>query len=181
MTDLRKHPVLLQPGCESTWPFSSGSTRYDVTLTAREGEVLLESGPVRTRVRLERVPMRFGGHRTWFLCPACGQRRGMMFLGSNAWACRCCLRLKYPSSREDRHGRLGRKMQKRMRRLGSGWTNDLRSLDKPRWMRWRTYWKLREELAHLDHDRALELLGSIGARYGSLEALMARSRLTQGG
>jgi len=52
-------------------------------------------------VRLERTPCRFGGFRTWFLCPAgrCGRRVAFLY-GGRIYACRNCYRLAYLSQRQ---------------------------------------------------------------------------------
>lgn len=155
--ELIAHPGLLEPGSISTWRFPGGLT---VTVEAFPHSVRLTAGQVHTVVSLRHVPLPYGGHRVWLVCPHCCASRGMMFLGSLTWACRKCLHLVYPSSREDRHGRLGRKLEKRLRLLGSGWTLDFERIPKKPRQRWRTYWRLREEIAALESARALELLSA---------------------
>ena len=96
-------------------------------------------------VRIEWTSCNYGGSRAWFLCPAqgCGRRVAKLFLGSAIFACRHCYRLAYASQRENAGDRATRQADKLRDRLGwepgilngNGW--------KPKWMRWRTFEKLR--------------------------------------
>lgn len=58
--------------------------------------------PIRCRIALTRTACRFGGARTWFLCPDCGRRCAVMFGVSRRgnFACRVCQRLAYASEAE---------------------------------------------------------------------------------
>jgi hypothetical protein len=44
----------------------------------------------------------FGGERSWFACPSCGRRCGVLYQpgAGDAWACRRCHRLTYRSAQE---------------------------------------------------------------------------------
>ncbi|KQY81811.1 hypothetical protein ASD35_08470 [Pelomonas sp. Root1444] len=65
----------------------------------------------------------FGGSRSWFACPRCRRRVGVLFLRSAAgFICRHCGRVTYGSQSDDEVGRSWRKQQKAERRLGGeGW------------------------------------------------------------
>lgn len=40
-----------------------------------------------------------GWNRSWFLCPGCGRRSAILYLGGNYFRCRLCLGLVYPSQK----------------------------------------------------------------------------------
>ncbi len=77
----------------------------------------------------------YGGRRIWFLCPRCGRRRGVLYMGWGV-ACRECLDLAYPCEQS---------------RFDKGWALHQRWLSrikdgKPKRMRWRTYGRLRAKI-----------------------------------
>jgi len=96
---------------------------------------------VRSMVRLDWTPCHFGGRRAWFLCPHC-KRRVAVLHGSTTIACRHCFRLAYPSTREGKAERAGRRAEKIRARLewrpGIAWGMDR----KPRHMHWDTFDRL---------------------------------------
>ena len=98
-------------------------------------------------VALERTPCRYGGGRVWFLCPAvgCGRRVALLFLGGSYFACRHCYRLAYPSQNENAGDRAIRRADKIRMRLGGSPGVLTEFPDKPKWMRWPTYWRFREQ------------------------------------
>lgn len=53
----------------------------------------------RYRVRLVTAPTAHGGERTWWACPGCGRRCGLLFLGPgrDRLGCRLCCGLVYRS------------------------------------------------------------------------------------
>lgn len=55
------------------------------------------------RVEIERTRCNYGGTRPWFLCPACGDRRAVLYTlsGGGFFGCQRCLRLLYLSECED--------------------------------------------------------------------------------
>jgi hypothetical protein len=101
-------------------------------------------------VRLDWTDCNYGGQRAWFLCPAagCGRRVAVLYCGT-IFACRHCHQLAYPSQREDRASLMIRKADKIRDRLGwmPGIVNG--SGQKPKGMRWQTYWRLCNEEARL--------------------------------
>jgi hypothetical protein len=108
-------------------------------------------------VRLEALPTPGGGRQVYFRCPAvgCGRRVSALY-GGAVFACRRCHKLAYPSQREDRFERAGRKAEKIRAKLG--WGGGLLCGDgcKPKGMHWRTYLRLVE---HCDQLSNLSLLG----------------------
>ncbi len=70
-------------------------------------------------VGLARTPCHFGGQRSWFLCPCCYRRVGVLYLGQSGFLCRHCYALPYASQFETYSGRMMRKVRKIRRRLGT--------------------------------------------------------------
>ena len=98
-------------------------------------------------VLLDWTSCNYGGRRAWFRCPAdgCGRRVAHLYSGS-FFICRHCNQLAYESQREDSASRMIRKAEKIRVRLG--WCPGVLSNpgQKPKGMRWQTYWRLwREE------------------------------------
>ena len=83
-----------------------------------------------------------GGQRTWFLCPACGRRCGVLYAIRGRYACRKCGRLKYESQSEPSHYRALRKAQKIRVRLGGSANMTEPFPERPRYMHRRTYQRL---------------------------------------
>ncbi len=122
-------------------------------------------------VTIERTPCNLGGERAWFICPARGcDRRVAMLYGGGIFACRHCHRLAYGSAREDAGDRAARKADRLRDRLRweAGFLNG-RGL-KPKWMRWRTFWRLSGE-----HDRLVQQsLHGMALKFGFLDRLNSR-------
>jgi hypothetical protein len=68
-------------------------------------------------IQLERVPMRFGGWRFYFLCPLSGCRCEVLPFAKGIFASRRALRFAYQSQSEDRLGRLRDKARRLERQL----------------------------------------------------------------
>jgi hypothetical protein len=101
-------------------------------------------------IRLEWTDCNYGGQRAWFRCPAsgCGRRVAVLY-GGTIFACRHCHQLAYPSQREDIASLMIRKADKIRDRLG--WVPGIAngSGQKPKGMRWQTYWRLCREYGQL--------------------------------
>ena len=166
---------MLRPGCRAVWTWRRGarvvgsinmrSEADFVVLSYRRqptgGEWRDEEYPV----RIVRTACNLGGSRPWFLCPAmgCGRRVAILY-GGGIFACRQCHRLAYGSSREDAGDRAARKADRLRERLGweAGILNGPGS--KPKWMRWRTFWRL--SAAH--NQLANRSLQAAALRFGVL-------------
>ena len=77
-----------------------------------------ESGPIRSVVRLERRPCRFGGTRAFFICPRCTRRTLRLAVLAGGLCCGTCGRITWGSRRETETRRLVRKANKLALRLG---------------------------------------------------------------
>ncbi|MBP6963851.1 MAG: hypothetical protein KBC96_05530 [Armatimonadetes bacterium] len=106
---------------------------------------------LRYAVRLTFTPCNFGGHRPWFKCPRCNRRVGKLF-GGRMFVCRHCRGLAYDSQNESPWDRALSKCQNIRRKLGGTVSMADSFPDKPKFMHWRTYWRLWEEYMRLEHE-----------------------------
>jgi hypothetical protein len=74
-------------------------------------------GPLQWYVHLCTTTPQFGGHRRWFVCPACSSRRTALYVGGTTLACRVCLGLRYASQHETERDRMFRRVGKLRDRL----------------------------------------------------------------
>ena len=107
-----------------------------------------EREDVRQTIALERTPCRFGGERTWFTCPDCGRRVGVLY-GHRRFLCRYCHPLTYDSQSEVRFDRLLRRANKIRERLGGEPGLDA-FIMKPKRMRWATFERMKAEVRALE-------------------------------
>lgn len=94
-------------------------------------------------IRLDSTPCHFGGERLWFRCPGCGKRAARLYGADRLFTCRRCQNLAYPSQKMSADDRALRRAQAVRTRIGGTANIFNRFPEKPRWMRWRTYWRLR--------------------------------------
>lgn len=152
-------------------------TGLEVRRTVREDDVERE---LVAKVLVERTACRFGGSRPWLVCESCGRRRLVLYLRHGyrlAVACRECLGLVYPSTREVKGYRLLRKLRRIMDRLGAeSWDEDPRFLRKPKWMRWPTFERLVVEALATEEARAMAWITSFEPWLSRMEARVAKAR-----
>jgi hypothetical protein len=104
---------------------------------------------IEERVRLSQTRVHFGGTRSWFLCPGCDRRVGVLYGGSR-FRCRHCHNLRYASQREPQSFRAIAKIQRVQLKLGGSADLSQPTPIRPRYMHHRTYQRLlREEAAAL--------------------------------
>lgn len=111
-------------------------------------------------IRLARTACGFGNTRSWFVCPLCHRRAGLLFLRWGRFACRHCQRVAYTIQSCDRLDALWRKQAKIEARLLENWK-------RPKGMRTHTYSRLVDQLCELEERRD-------GALAIALERLMRR-------
>ena len=95
----------------------------------------------------DRTPCNFGGHRKWFLCHHCSRRVVALYCAGRYFLCRHCCDLTYGSQQEEPHYRLLRKSIKIREKLGDNYCYTEFIPPKPKGMHWKTYYRLRDELA----------------------------------
>ena len=119
---------------------------------------------------LERTPCTYGGTRAWWLCPTCGKRCAILYIGKTP-ACRHCYRLAYRSERETTSDRATRQVNKLRDRLDwePGFLNG--NGPKPKGMHWRTFYRLRAQHdAYMQQTLAgvAQMLGRLNAKLGAV-------------
>src|SRR5262252_2581060 len=99
-------------------------------------------------VRLMRTRCHLGGSRPWFRCPRCWSPRAVIYgvAGDGRFGCRQCMRLAYASEAESVVDRINRRLHKLQAKLGEDG-------EKPKWMRWRTFDRICEQLAAAEQAR----------------------------
>jgi hypothetical protein len=106
-----------------------------------------EAGPIRSTVRLERRPCRFGGTRAYFICPRCTRRTLRLAVLAGGLCCGRCGKITWGSRRETETRRLVRKANKIALRLGIEYFGD--PPKRPPHMRAATYARIMAELEPL--------------------------------
>jgi hypothetical protein len=115
------------------------------------------------RVSISASNCTYGGERRWFLCPSegCEHRVAWLYYWSHIFACRHCHRLSYASRNQAKWDRFTYSAEKIRMKLG--WTPSI--LDdtglKPKWMRWRTFYRLEAQESEL----RLQALQSAAAHF----------------
>jgi hypothetical protein len=117
-----------------------------VTVRSRSGEQV---------IGVTWTPCHYGGERPWWRCPVCGRRAAVLYQW-RVWACRRCLRLAYPSTRQDACERLDARARRLGERVGvsGARASELPSLwprRRPRYMHRSTFRRLKEQ-AWVLHD-----------------------------
>ena len=78
----------------------------EVSYTVNDGTL------VKARLCLSATRTAFGGRRLWLICPSCGGRCRVIYVGRRWFACRVCHRLRYSSQAETPSDRAIRAMTK---------------------------------------------------------------------
>ena len=166
-----KREGCLEHGASGRWCWSrDGETVASVCYQALPGALRLMysvteqgKGPesLDYRVGLEWTPCYYGGARAWFLCPTCGRRVAILY-GGKVFACRHCQRLAHDCQRERPDDRAARQADKLRDRLGwiPGALNG--GGPKPKWMRWRTFRRLKA----LHDEHVGRMLAGARERFG---------------
>lgn len=94
-------------------------------------------------IKISTVPCNYGGFRYYALCPICQKRVRTLYLHQNLLACRHCFRMGYMSQ----NATLSQRLRTKRRAIGKKINND--EWTKPKWMRKKTFAKLRSEYLDL--------------------------------
>jgi hypothetical protein len=162
---------------QSGKPYGSIAVRTEdgaVTLGWQSRALGGEWQGVEQRVPLDWLPCKpFGGRRPLFRCPQCEGRAVRLYLALREFSCRRCARLNYLSQQEPPRGRGELRMRRINLRLGGSGSRAEGLPAKPKWMRWRTYYRWCDE-----YDKAAQrsfagmalTLGGLTARMGKAQA-----------
>lgn len=103
-------------------------------------------------VTVSRVRVGYG-ERPYFCCPRCGKHCLKLYLNSQYFTCRSCANLSYECQREKPEDRAMRRSRKIRRRIGASMSmaDSILPWDKPKRMRWDTFYQLRNEAENLEH------------------------------
>ena len=150
-----RHPryreLIDEPGSQISWRwYRNGQSYCEIDIAFRGDHAVLtdvmdRAQPQTLSIQLLRTPCHYGGSRSWFECPGCGQRCAKLYFSDGSFRCRTCLGLAYRSQLQASAER-PRLIAQRIRR-GLGGSSDL-SLPfpaKPLKMNWRTYDRIREK------------------------------------
>lgn len=105
-------------------------------------------------VAIDWQPCRFGGHRAWFVCPACDRRCALIYIRSGLSRCSRCLRLSHPSQSMDRFDRSWLRTHRIEAKLGVA--DSRKSFPfKRKWKHWNSYEYLLQSLQREEKLRSL--------------------------
>lgn len=106
--------------------------------------------PLVSVIEISALPCHYGGYRYYGICPACNRHvKSLYVLGETIPLCRVCLGMVYSSQNATFSYRLYRKLKSVKNKLN----NDERT--KPKWMRKRTFEKLRTKALELDEKQQI--------------------------
>ena len=127
-------------------------------------------------IQLTRTPCRFGGERTWFLCPGrgCGRRVAKLYCAGRYYVCRHCGDLAYSSQRENTGDRALRRAQAIRNQLGGSSNMCEPFPQKPKGMHWRTYERLCAQAVHHGYQYNIHTMEKLGMIDRMLEKIGTR-------
>lgn len=173
---LRREGVLRE-GFSTSWVWSDAETGVETSrigLSMRNSALHLnyrvrwhggDWQEVSDTIPLSNTRPAMGGVRWWFVCPSCYLRRAKLY-SNTYFRCRGCLGLCYSSQLEHPRDRTLRRLYKRRHALGGYGGACAPFPNKPKWMRWATYAKLREndcrDMVEIDRH-SLQLLSKLRA------------------
>jgi len=165
---------LLTPGNSFSWEWTRDSKLLStIGLVTGDGFILFgyqhqrygeDWTPVSQQVYTVATPCHYGGVRHWFICPWCGKRVALLYVGHKL-ACRRCKGMAYRVQRENEHDRRYRRIN--ALRLRLGWVPGIAFGigGKPKGMHWKTFRRLLDEYQRLEFaivGHEAEMLGMAG-------------------
>lgn len=132
----------------------------------REGYIMIKLKDLQYQIPYEKSPCHFGGFRYFFRCPIgkCNRRMRKLYCYGGLFLCRKCLNLGYYSQRVVPSERFHSQQQKIKRKLEiSGGS----FIDKPKYMRWSTYEKLRTKSIDYELKSEMALLNEVYEMFAS--------------
>jgi hypothetical protein len=133
--------------CNTAWPTTPSSCATPSETMTTKARTCGLASPFRS------LPCRYGGSRTYLLCPHCCRMCEVIVMTTNGrrWGCRKCLRLHYQSQRLAPADRMQRRADALYERAGTDSGDGM--VIKRKGMRWRTFNRL------MDHANALSTGG----------------------
>lgn len=137
-------------GSAFTWSwFRDGQSVASIYVKATERAIKLQYRikrdgdwqDVNSEIGISKTACHLGGARSWFICPCCGRKAAILYIGKVP-ACRKCYQLCYDSQSESTLDRQIRQLDKLRAQLGwpAGFLNG--EGGKPKGMHWSTYNRL---------------------------------------
>jgi hypothetical protein len=135
---------IIDRNVRSEWGIAPGSTvefQMSIDFDREPSRITVNApGLEQQEIAVEWTECHFGGSRPWLVCPACGVRRGHVYLLHETWKCRTCHSLRYESQRlrpGDRSALKAGRIRSQLSRTAVAILDPLP--EKPRGMRWKTY------------------------------------------
>lgn len=153
-----------------TWKDDNGKETASISVRVEGGGVrfLYRVGgehDVNEHVRLAETACNYGGGRMWFVCPCCGRRCALVYIGRQV-ACRKCFKLKYPSQSDDETDASWRKQRKLAAKIDSDGTDWVRT-QKPKGMHQSTFQRIRRKIIEEDSRREALLVAKWRHLFGN--------------
>lgn len=147
-----------------------GSINYklsenEITLIYRTRKNSEEWQDVAEAIKLVSTPCNFGGERKWFECPNC-TKKVLILYGGKFFRCRNCHGLVHPSVNESKLDRSSRALARYQSKLAPDL--DLNALDgldwleKPKWMRYRTFYRMKAKGMLKQKEMCQRMIDSFG-------------------
>lgn len=155
----------------------NGNAIGSINYVLNEGEIKLNyrirtnggerEGIVET-IAIAKTPCNFGGNRKWFKCPECAQNVLVLY-GGRFFRCRKCHGLVHPSVNESKLDRACRAIERYQSILSPdmkvGVLDGVDWLPKPKWMRYKTYYRTRSEGMIKQREMCKRMVDSFGMSY----------------
>jgi len=113
---------------------------YSLEVHVADDHLIIHHAGTQQRVALDSTPCNFGGERPWLRCPECGRRAAILY-ANERFLCRLCHDLAWPVTREKELERAARALARTCRLLGVKPGFRIPLGQKPKGMRWKTYWR----------------------------------------
>jgi hypothetical protein len=135
---------------------------YRTKTNSRDWEGIVQTIVIAT------TPCNFGGYRKWFKCPEC-EKKVLVLYGGRFFRCRKCHGLIHPSVNENKLDRACRAIERYQSILSPdmkvGVLDGLDWLPKPKWMRYKTYYQIRNEGMIKQREMCQRMIDSFGVSY----------------
>ena len=159
-----------------TWS-KNGNTTGSINYAINENELTLNYR-IRTNrgdwedivqtIVIATTPCNFGGNRKWFKCPEC-ENKVLVLYGGRFFRCRKCHGLIHPSVNESKLDRACRAIERYQSILSPDYPvsvlDGLDWLSKPKWMRYKTYYRIRSEGMIKQREVCQRMIDSFGVSY----------------